>query len=253
MDSMMEKLHDEFGKLPAEFENLKKDFGRISDTFEKLDNVSDRMQGVSARMQGLMSEFGRLQDLMEDTLLRNVQDSQAVLIELQGHSFEMKTSLTALCADMQKLLSTHGDFKTAVANSFQDMFVVQQEHTKRFDSWHQNPQQWREKVQQFLEKISDRCESQSSQMVVSQSLMSDARLHAVNTSLVSILNHLGLTVNPKMVPAMPVKSKDPSPAPTPQKQPPNSGPGAPGLKANLAAARTTTTQRNLTLWLLGEG
>ena len=86
MDGMMEKLHDEFGKLPAEFENLKKDFGRISGTFEKLDNVSDRMQGVSARMQGLMSEFGRLQDLMEDTLLRNVQDSQAVLIELQGHS-----------------------------------------------------------------------------------------------------------------------------------------------------------------------
>ena len=90
------KLHDEFGKLPAEFENLKEDFGRISDTFKKLDTVSDRLQGVSAPMQGLMSEFGRMQDLMEDTLLRNVQDSHAVLTELQGHSFEMKTSLTAL-------------------------------------------------------------------------------------------------------------------------------------------------------------
>ena len=196
LDEMLEKLHAEFGKLPGEFENLKTEFGKISETFVRLDGVSDRLQGVSARMQGLMSEFGKLQDLMEDTLLRNVQDSQAVLTELQGHSFEVKTSLSKLCAGIQKLLSTHSDFKTAVANSFQDMFLAQQEHSKKFDSWHTNLQQWREKVQQVLEKISDRCEPQGKQAVVSQGLMCDVRLHAVNTSLIAVMNHFGLTVNP---------------------------------------------------------
>ena len=144
------------------------------------------------------------------------------------------------CADTKKLLGGLSDFNGTVANSFQDMFVVQQEHTKRFESWHQNLQQWGEKVQQVLERISDRCESQSLQNSLSQSLMSDARLHAMNTSLAAVLNHLGLAVNPKMVPATPVKPKEPQA--TPQKQPPAPQPssGAPGLKANMAAARTLT-------------
>ena len=68
------KLHAEFGKLPGEFTNFKTELGRIAETFTKLDGVSDRLQGVSARMKGLMNELGKLQDLMEDRLLRNVQD-----------------------------------------------------------------------------------------------------------------------------------------------------------------------------------
>ena len=220
MDMIMEKLHAEFGKLHGEFENLN----------ERLDTVSDRVQGISARVQGLMSELARIYDL--------VQDGQAILVEVQGHTFETKTSLAALCADTQNLLSGLTEFNTAVANSFQDMFVVQQDHTKRFDSWHQNLQQLREKVQQVLERISDRCEAQSMQTTISQSLMSDARLHAINTSLIAVLNHLG--VNPKMVPATLTKPQEPSP--TPQKQPPTTqtGSSAPGLKANMAAARTGT-------------
>ena len=139
-----------------------------------------------------MNDVGRVTDL--------VQDGQGTMTEVQGHVFEMKASLGVLCADTKKILAGLSDFSGTVANSFQDMGVFQQEHAKRFETWHQNLQQWREKVQQVLERISDRCEPQSMQNSLSQSLMSDARLHAVNTSLVAILNHLGLAVNPKMVP-----------------------------------------------------
>ena len=129
-DAVWENLHGRLGKLHGEFENLK----------DGLHSVLDRVQGVSARVQGLMSELARIYDL--------VQDGQANLTEVQGHIFETKTSLAALCADTQKLLTGLTEFNTTVANSFQDMFLVWQEHTKRFDSWHQNLQQWREKVQQ---------------------------------------------------------------------------------------------------------
>ena len=220
MDAMWGDLHGKFGKLHGELDNLK----------DGLHSVLERVQGISARVQGLMNDVGRVTDL--------VQDGQGTMTEVQGHVCEMKASLGVLCADTKKILAGLSDFSGTVANSFQDMGVFQQEHAKRFESWHQNLQQWREKVQQVLERISDRCEPQCMQNSLSQSLMSDARLHAVNTSLVAILNHLGLAVNPKMVPATPAKPKEPQP--TPQKQPPGPQPstGAPGLKANLAAART---------------
>ena len=221
MDAMWGDLHGKFGKMHGELDNLK----------DGLHTVLERVQGISARVQGLMNDLGRVTDF--------VQDGQGTMTEVQGHVFEMKTSLGVLCADIKKLLGGFSDFNTTVANSFQDSFVVQQEYTKRFDSWHQNLRQWREQVQQVLERISDRCESQSLQNSVSQSLMSDARLRAMNTSLIAVLNHLGPAVNPKMVPVTPAKPKEPQA--TPQKQPPVPQPnsGAPGLKANTTASRPT--------------
>ena len=144
-EARRENLHGRLGKLRGEFEILK----------DGLHSVLDRVQGTSARVQGLMNDIGRISDL--------VQDGQSNLTEVQGHVVETKTSMAALCADTQTLLSGLTEFNSTAANSFQDMFVVQQEHTKRFESKYQNLQQWREKVQQVLERISDRCEPQSLQ------------------------------------------------------------------------------------------
>ena len=195
--------HADITAIKGNVEGLQTDVAKMSQEVARLDTMSSRIQSMNLSMHDSNKEVTRVLHYLQETVQPSLDDNKGLLQEMTQSWTELKAALTMLSTQVVEFRKEFGEFRQAMLNSFEDKSKFDGTESEKFRMWTQNQETHFAQMKTALENLNGRFSTGTVEQMVSRALSSDARLHAINTGIVTLRNASGIPINPKQLPLTP--------------------------------------------------